>query len=86
MFQAQKGPGRVPVAGTLPAGLVTLAGDGTVDLVVGGQTTVTVELTEPVTFLRSLGVPAQARVLRFHADDPRAAVAALGVGAVPGLG
>ncbi|MFF3943439.1 hypothetical protein ACFYYN_01295 [Streptomyces sp. NPDC001902] len=64
--------------------LVTLAGDGTVDLVVGGQTTVTVELTEPVTFLRPLGVPAQARVLRFHADDPRAAVAALGVGAVPG--
>lgn len=64
--------------------LVTLAGDGTVDLVVGGQTTVTVELSEPVTFLRPLGAPAEARVLRFHADDPRAAVAALGVGAVPG--
>ncbi|MDX2848874.1 hypothetical protein PV342_10450 [Streptomyces sp. PA03-3a] len=64
--------------------LVTLAGDGTVDLVVGGQTTVTVELTEPVTFLRPLGAPVEARVLRFHADDPRAAVAALGVGAVPG--
>ncbi|WP_018559083.1 MULTISPECIES: hypothetical protein [unclassified Streptomyces] len=64
--------------------LVTFAGDGTVDLVVGGQTTVTVELTGPVTFLRPLGAPVEARVLRFHADDPRAAVAALGVGAVPG--
>ncbi|MEU6341438.1 hypothetical protein ABZ883_10890 [Streptomyces sp. NPDC046977] len=58
--------------------LLTLAGDGTADLVVGGQTTVTVELTEPVAFLRPLGAPARARVLRFHADDPRAAVAALG--------
>ncbi|MFJ5213255.1 hypothetical protein ACIP98_00900 [Streptomyces sp. NPDC088354] len=58
--------------------LVTLTDDGTADLVVGGQTTVTVELSEPVAFLRPLGAPARARVLRFHADDPRAVVAALG--------
>ncbi|MFF3562198.1 hypothetical protein ACFYXS_19380 [Streptomyces sp. NPDC002574] len=62
-----------------PGGLLlTLSGDGTADLIVGGQTTVTVELTEPVAFLRPLGAPARADVLRFHADDPRAVVAALG--------
>lgn len=51
--------------------------DGTLDLAVGSQTTVTVELTEPVEFVRPLGKRGSARTLRFHADDPRAVVAAL---------
>ncbi|MFE9697988.1 hypothetical protein [Streptomyces sp. NPDC006270] len=58
-------------------GLVRVDEDGTLDLAVGSQTTVTVELTEPVEFVRPLGRRGSARTLRFHADDPRAAVAAL---------
>ncbi|MFF3513198.1 hypothetical protein [Streptomyces sp. NPDC002573] len=57
--------------------LLQLHTDGVLDLAVGSQTTVTVELTEPVEFVRPLGVKAFARTLRFHADDPRGAVAAL---------
>lgn len=77
---------RVPVSGIASArverrfpdsGLVRVDEDGTLDLAVGSQTTVTVELTEPVEFVRPLGRPGIARTLRFHADDPRAAVAAL---------
>lgn len=49
----------------------------TVDLIVGGMTTVTVRLCEPVTFRRPMGRPASVRTLRLHADDPRALVAAL---------
>ncbi|MGP3966854.1 hypothetical protein [Streptomyces sp. 6N223] len=52
-------------------------GDGTVELPVGGQTNLTVELTEPVTFTRPLGRPARARVLRFYADEPGPALAVL---------
>ncbi|OPF71301.1 hypothetical protein VT50_0234065 [Streptomyces antioxidans] len=59
------------------ARLVRLGPDGVLDLAVGGQTTVTVELTEPVTFVRPLGRRGVARTLRFHADDPREAVAVL---------
>ncbi|WP_261720368.1 hypothetical protein [Streptomyces sp. FZ201] len=51
--------------------------DGVADLAVAGQTTVTVELTEPVTYVRALGKPAEARVLRFYAEDAGGAVAAL---------
>ncbi|QNE79452.1 hypothetical protein F0344_26910 [Streptomyces finlayi] len=58
-------------------GLVRLSPDGVLDLAVGGQTTVTVELTEPIGFVRPLGKAGLARTVRFHADDPRAAVAAL---------
>lgn len=58
-------------------GLLQFTEDGTVDLVVGNQTTVTVDFTEPVTFLRPLGKPARARILRFYADDPQSLVAAL---------
>ncbi|MFH9263799.1 hypothetical protein ACH4KN_05970 [Streptomyces sp. NPDC017546] len=57
--------------------LVRTDEDGTLDLVVGSHTTVTVELTEPVEFVRPLGRRGSARTLRFHADDPRAVVAAL---------
>jgi len=51
--------------------------DGCADLTQGGQTTVTVELVRPVTFTRPLGKQVSARVFRFYAADPAAAVAAL---------
>jgi hypothetical protein len=51
--------------------------DGCADLSQGGQTTVTVDLDRPVTFTRPLGKQARARVFRFYAADPAAAVAAL---------
>jgi hypothetical protein len=55
----------------------TVDDDGGVNLSVGGQTTVTVELARPVTFTRPLGKQTRARVFRFYAADPAAAVAAL---------
>jgi len=51
--------------------------DGCTELSQGGQTTVTVQLTRPVTFTRPLGKPACARTFRFYAADPPAAVAAI---------
>ncbi|MGI5441092.1 hypothetical protein ACQEV4_28055 [Streptomyces shenzhenensis] len=51
--------------------------NGVADLAVGSQTTVTVELTEPVRYVRVLGRPAEARAFRFYADDAAPAVAAL---------
>ncbi|EPH42197.1 hypothetical protein ABT390_03260 [Streptomyces aurantiacus] len=51
--------------------------DGTLDVSVGSQTTVTVELVRPVGFVRPMGLRARARVVRLHADDPRALVDAL---------
>lgn len=57
--------------------LVTLSGDGVLDLIVGSQTTVTLELARPLPFTRPLGARAEARTIRFHADDPRALVSAL---------
>ncbi|MEU7134930.1 hypothetical protein [Streptomyces sp. NPDC046261] len=50
---------------------------GGADLAVAGQTTVTVELTEPITFVRPLGKTAKARTFRYYAQDPASAVAAL---------
>ncbi|MFF1918821.1 hypothetical protein ACFVYE_46555 [Streptomyces sp. NPDC058239] len=58
-------------------GPVRPGADGVLDLVVGGQTTVTVELVSPVAFVRPLGKREWARTVRFHADDPGGAVAAL---------
>ncbi|SCD33462.1 hypothetical protein GA0115253_100061, partial [Streptomyces sp. Termitarium-T10T-6] len=49
-------------------GPVRVDEDGTLDLAVGSQTTVTVELTGPVEFVRPLGRRGSARTLRFHAD------------------
>ncbi|CAM5424726.1 hypothetical protein SAVIM338S_02370 [Streptomyces avidinii] len=57
--------------------LVTVSEDGVLDLIVGSQTTVTVELARPLAFRRALGARGEARVLRFHADEPRELVAAL---------
>ncbi|MFC9431745.1 hypothetical protein [Streptomyces sp. NPDC056987] len=52
-------------------------GGGVLDLVVGSQTTVRVELTAPVPFVRPLGATGRARVVRFHADRPEELVKAL---------
>ncbi|MEJ8644584.1 hypothetical protein WKI68_31360 [Streptomyces sp. MS1.HAVA.3] len=57
--------------------LVTLSEDGVLDLIVGSQTTVTLELNRPLPFTRPLGAVGEARTIRFHADDPRALVGAL---------
>ncbi|MFC8491128.1 hypothetical protein ACFUJU_10045 [Streptomyces sp. NPDC057235] len=46
--------------------------DGELNLAVGAQTSVTVELAEPVDAPRLLGAPRPVRVVRVHADDPRA--------------
>ncbi|MGW7490474.1 hypothetical protein [Streptomyces sp. NPDC054786] len=68
-------------------------GSEVLELMVGGQTSVTVELSEPVVAVRLLGRRETVRTVRFHADDARAAVAALrarpaapGGGAAPGTG
>ncbi|MFB7260111.1 hypothetical protein [Streptomyces nojiriensis] len=57
--------------------LVTLSEDGVLDLIVGSQTSVTLELNRPLPFTRPLGATGEARTVRFHADDPRALVTAL---------
>ncbi|MET7638711.1 hypothetical protein [Streptomyces sp. NPDC005438] len=53
-----------------------LDADGTLDLVVGGHTTVTVELREPVECVRPLGRRQWVRRIHLHADDPGALVEA----------
>ncbi|MFF8696463.1 hypothetical protein ACF08W_30050 [Streptomyces sp. NPDC015144] len=57
--------------------LITLSEDGVLDLIVGSQTTVTLELNRSLPFTRPLGATGEARTIRFHADDPRALVGAL---------
>ncbi|MGW6942908.1 hypothetical protein ACWGF3_28460 [Streptomyces xanthophaeus] len=57
--------------------LVTVSADGVLDLIVGSQTSVTLELNRPLAFVRPLGARGTARTVRFHADDPRALVTAL---------
>lgn len=51
--------------------------DGSLELIVAGQTTVTVELAAPVGFVRPLGKRGSAHTVRFHADEPKALVTAL---------
>ncbi|MFD7243611.1 hypothetical protein [Streptomyces massasporeus] len=52
--------------------------DGELDVEVGSQTSVTLELTEPVTHVGFFGRSREVRVVRFHADDPDGLVRALG--------
>ncbi|MEU6181021.1 hypothetical protein [Streptomyces coeruleorubidus] len=52
--------------------------DGELDVEVGSQTTVTLELTEPVTHVTFFGRRREVRVVRFHADDAGGLVRALG--------
>ncbi|GAA2475809.1 hypothetical protein [Streptomyces gobitricini] len=51
--------------------------EGVLDLAVASQTSVTIELDEPVTAVRLLGQRCAVRVVRCHADDARAFVAAV---------
>lgn len=51
--------------------------DGELNLAVGSQTSVTIELTEPVDAPRLLGAPRPVRIVRVHADDPKALADAL---------
>jgi hypothetical protein len=51
--------------------------NGCAELSQGGRTTVTVQLTRPVTFTCPLGKPACARTFLCYAADPTAAVAAI---------
>jgi hypothetical protein len=52
--------------------------DGELDVEVGSRTTVTLELTEPVTHVTFFGRRRDVRVVRFHADDADGLVRALG--------
>ncbi|MFI7697341.1 hypothetical protein ACIBQ6_50330 [Nonomuraea sp. NPDC049655] len=58
------------------AGLINVDG-GRLGVAVASRTNVTVELTEPVVAVRPLGGRAEVTSIRFFADDPAAAVAAL---------
>ncbi|MEW2397073.1 hypothetical protein [Streptomyces sp. NPDC046862] len=49
--------------------------EGEIDLVVGAQTSVTLELSEPVTYLTFFGRRRTVRLVRFHADEPDVLVA-----------
>ncbi|MFF8834874.1 hypothetical protein [Streptomyces sp. NPDC015130] len=51
--------------------------EGELNLAVGSQTSLTIELTEPVDAPRLLGAPRPVRVVRVHADDPKALADAL---------
>ncbi|WP_225805352.1 hypothetical protein [Streptomyces sp. NK15101] len=51
--------------------------EGELNLAVGSQTSVTIELTEPVDAPRLLGAPRPVRLIRLHADDPEALYDAL---------
>ncbi|WP_242440752.1 hypothetical protein [Streptomyces sp. CB02923] len=66
---------RFPKAET--AGREAQERDGVLELAVAAQTCVTVELTEPVTAVKLLGQRLEVRTVRFHADEGRAAVAAV---------
>ncbi|MBF8186818.1 hypothetical protein ITP53_13910 [Nonomuraea sp. K274] len=55
--------------------MVTLK-DGRVSVAVSSRTNVTIELTEPITFVRPFGARAEATSIRFFADDPKALLAA----------
>ncbi|MCP3756740.1 hypothetical protein [Streptomyces sp. TBY4] len=53
------------------------AEDGVLDVAVASQTSVTIELTRPVTAVSLLGRRTEVRTVRCHADEPQAAVAAI---------
>ncbi|MFI6579668.1 hypothetical protein [Embleya sp. NPDC050493] len=46
--------------------------DGELNLTVGAQTSLTLDLTEPVDAPQFFGAPRLVRVIRLHADDPKA--------------
>ncbi|MFI6283361.1 hypothetical protein ACIBCM_01170 [Streptomyces sp. NPDC051018] len=69
---------RVRIDRRFPEGkLVQPRDDGSLELIVGGQTTLAVDLAEPLVYVRPLGRRGTAHTIRFHADDPAALLAAL---------
>lgn len=48
--------------------------DGRLDLAIGAQTTITLELSSPVRHFTFLGRPKDVTLIRFHADEPEALV------------
>ncbi|MFG1708280.1 hypothetical protein ACFLIM_34255 [Nonomuraea sp. M3C6] len=54
--------------------------DGRLSVAVSSQTNVTIELTEPITFVRPLGARAEATTIRFFADKPDVVTTALRAG------
>ncbi|MGA5447704.1 hypothetical protein ACPCVO_13750 [Streptomyces umbrinus] len=48
--------------------------DGQLDLAIGAQTTITLELSSPVRHFTFLGRPKDVTLIRFHADEPEALV------------
>ncbi|MFE7129427.1 hypothetical protein ACFVIM_01035 [Streptomyces sp. NPDC057638] len=76
---------RARVERRYPSGrLVQPREDGSLELIVGGQTTVTVELTRPLPYRRPLGGRGTAHTVRFHADDPAELVRRVGRQGAPG--
>ncbi|MFF0445126.1 hypothetical protein ACFYT4_01680 [Streptomyces sp. NPDC004609] len=69
---------RVRIDRRFPEGrMVQPRDDGSLELIVGSQTTLAVELAEPLTYVRPLGRRGTAHTIRFHADDPAALMEAL---------
>lgn len=60
--------------------------DGELDLVVGSQTSLTLELAEPVTYRTFFGRSRTVRLVRFHADEPDVLAAELRQGIGQRLG
>ncbi|MFF3312803.1 hypothetical protein [Streptomyces sp. NPDC002952] len=51
--------------------------DGVLDVAIASQTSITIELTQPVTTVSLLGRCAEVHTVRCHADEPQLAVAAI---------
>ncbi|MFC9295140.1 hypothetical protein ACFTWH_18810 [Streptomyces sp. NPDC057011] len=51
--------------------------DGVLEVAIASQTSITIELNQPVTAESLLGRRTEVRTIRCHADDPRTAVAAI---------
>ncbi|WP_229919027.1 hypothetical protein [Streptomyces griseoluteus] len=51
--------------------------DGVLDVAIASQTSITIELTRPVTTVSLLGRRAKIHTVRCHADEPQTAVAAI---------
>jgi hypothetical protein len=69
---------RLTELGTGARGGAGRGGRRELDVEVGSETTVTLELTEPVTHVTFFGGRREVRVVRFHADDADELVRALG--------
>jgi hypothetical protein len=51
--------------------------DGVLEVAIASQTSITIELTQPITTVSLLGRRAEAHTVRCHADEPQAAVEAI---------